>query len=148
MTGLCQIPGCRIRNRHLPACADDDCRGCLPRDAEGLACDVCVNRAADRLAEIIALTPDARLVAAGLVRRGAEGGSGKPASRPPLNDGATDTLDEVQNALTTIARDIAETRGLAFGSDGRSRPLRAPLTAERAELVPTSTPELAERITT
>jgi hypothetical protein len=36
---------------------------------------------------------------------------GKPGSRPPLNDGATDVVHEVQNMITTLARDIAETRG-------------------------------------
>ena len=111
----CVIPTCRTRGRHLPTCADDQCQGCLPRVAdEGLICDVDIRRTAERLAEIIALAPDARLVAQGLVRRGSGGGSGKPASRPPLNADALDALDEVTNALTTIARDIAETRGLSF----------------------------------
>jgi len=71
----------------------------------------CCNRAAGQLAAIIELAPDARAVAAGLVRRGRGGAGGKPGSRPPLNDGATDVVDAVQNALTTLARDIAETRG-------------------------------------
>lgn len=113
MTQLCQIRGCRIRNRHKPDCAGDPCQGCLPRVAdEGLACDACTDRAGMRLGSIAELTPDARLVAAGLVNRGTGHGSGKPGSRSPLNDGATDALDAVTNALTTMARDIAETRGL------------------------------------
>lgn len=123
MTQLCAIPRCRIRGRHLPGCDEDNCGGCLPRTTdEGYVCDVDADRTLGWLAAIIELAPDARLVAAGLVRRGAAGGSGKPASRPPLNDGATDAVDAVQNALTTIARDIAETRGAQFAStafDGR-----------------------------
>lgn len=79
---------------------------------DGYACPSCAGRADDKLADIIDLVPDARLVAAGLVRRGGGSGSNKPGSRPPLNDHATDAVDEVQNTLTTLARDIAETRGL------------------------------------
>lgn len=83
---------------------------------DGYACWGCANRADGHLGDIIELAPDARLVAAGLVRRGGGGGSNKPGSRPPLNDGATDALDEVVNLLTTLARDVAETRGLQIVS--------------------------------
>jgi hypothetical protein len=113
VTTLCAIPGCRIRNRHLPDCAGEQCAGCLPRvTEEGHVCDACIDRTADQLEGIVVLAPDARLVAAGLVHRGSDASSGKPASRPPLNDAATDTLAEIQTAITTIAREIAETRGL------------------------------------
>jgi len=74
VTQLCAIPGCRQRNRHLPTCTDD-CLGCLPRLAEdGTVCEQHVRWAAESLAEIIALAPDVRLVAAGLVRHGSGGG--------------------------------------------------------------------------
>ena len=119
MTQLCQIPGCHQRGKHWPSCDDDTCTGCLPRLAtEGLACDWHVDRAERQLTELIRLAPDARLVAQGLVRRGTGGGSGKPASRPPLNVDAVDALDAIQNALGTICRDIAETRGLQIDSAG------------------------------
>jgi hypothetical protein len=128
MIGLCQIPTCRQRNRHLPTCTDD-CLGCLPRLAEdGIVCEQHVRWAAESLALIITLTPDARAVAAGLVRHGG-GGGGKPGSRSPGNDDAMDALDAIQNALTTMAREIAEERGLTFGTDGRSRRPVAPQTA-------------------
>jgi hypothetical protein len=98
------------------------CCVCGNRPAyEALACAPCGNRAADRLAAIAELAPDARLVAAGLVRRGAGGSSGKPGSRPPLNDGATDALTEVVNTLTTLARDIAEMRGIEIPGLARRR---------------------------
>ncbi|GAA2681787.1 hypothetical protein [Actinoplanes palleronii] len=113
MTQLCVITGCRLRDQHLPGCVDEHCGGCLPRTAEeGYVCDTSIARAVSQLALIVDLAPDARAVAAGLVRRGAGGGGGKPGSRPPLNDGATDALDAIQNTLTTLAREIAETRGL------------------------------------
>jgi hypothetical protein len=112
---LCLIPGCRLRGRHLPACVDDDCGGCLPRQAtEGNTCDVCDDRIRERLTAIAELADDARAVARGEIRRGAGGSSGKPGSRPPLNDGATDVLGEIENYLTTWARHVAETRGVAL----------------------------------
>lgn len=125
---LCAISGCRLRGQHLPACGVEGCGGCLPRAAyEGHACGSCVDRARSRLITIAGLAPDARAVAAGLVRLGAVGGGGhgKPGSRPPINLGATDTLHAIQNALTAIARDIAETRGSQFVStafDGHEAP--------------------------
>ncbi len=115
MTALCVL-GCRIRGRHLPTCeTPDDCGGCLPRTADdGLSCQPCLDRVRERLEAIAELAPDARLVAAGLVRRGGGGGSGKPGSRPPLNDGATDALDEITNTLTTWARHVASERGVTL----------------------------------
>lgn len=133
---LCQIPNCRQRNRHLPTCTDD-CLGCLPRLAEdGIVCDQHVRWAAESLAEIIALTDDARAVAAGLVRHGS-GGGGKPGSRSPGNDDAMDVINAVSNALTTMARAIADERGLTFGTEGRSARPVAPWSGEnRSGVVP------------
>ena len=88
------------------------CAICGRPTLDGYACGGCASRAAGHLAAIIDLTDDARAVARGEVRRGGGGGSGKPGSRPPLNDGATDAVDAVQNTLTTLAREIAETRGI------------------------------------
>jgi hypothetical protein len=145
MIGLCQLPNCRQRNRHLPTCTDD-CLGCLPRLAEeGLCCDQHVRWTAEYLALIITLTPDGRAVAAGLVRHGS-GGGGKPGSRSPGNDDAMDALDAIQNALTTMARDIAETRGLTFDADGRSGPLRASVAAQNGLVAHTDTPTPLEAI--
>jgi hypothetical protein len=107
---------------------------------EGLVCVVCVGRAAARLEAILDLAGPARLVAQGLVRRGQGAAGGKPGSRPPLSVDALDALDAVTNALTTIARMIADERGLTFGSDGRSGPLRASVAAQNGSAVPTPTP--------
>lgn len=113
MNQLCVIPTCRLRGRHLPACQDESCGGCLPRVAdEGLTCDVCLGRTRDRLAAIAQLAPDARLVAMGQVKRGSGGASGKPGSQSPGDDGAMDALAEVQNTLATWVRHICEERGL------------------------------------
>lgn len=93
------------------------CVRCERPTLDGYACSGCADRAAAQLAEIRELTPAARDVAYGIVRRSAGGsGSGKPGSRSPGNDDAMDTLDEVQNRLTTLARDIAEMRGAQFVS--------------------------------
>lgn len=114
MTTLCQIPSCAIRNRHLPDC-EGDCKGCLPREtAEGLICDPHVEWASADLTSIVALIPEAWLVAANQSSRGGAGASGKPGSKSPANDDALDVLHAVRNSLTTIARDIAEIRGLTF----------------------------------
>jgi hypothetical protein len=114
---------------------------------QALVCTVDTNVAISHLAGIVRVLPAARLVAAGLVRHGtAGGGSGKPGSRSPGNDDAMDALHAIGNALTTIARDIAETRGLEILPDGSSRPLRATQTAEKAELVPVSTHERQEAL--
>jgi hypothetical protein len=146
MTQLCAMPTCRQRNRHLPGCVDD-CLGCLPRVTdEGIVCSACVERAERQLAEIVEFTDDARAVAHGEVRRSQGGGSGKPGSRSPANDDALDVLAAIQNALTTMAREIAETRGLTFGTDGRSGTLRASVAAQPGQLVRTDTPESLETI--
>lgn len=123
MTALCAMPDCRLRNRHLPACPGG-CDGCLPRIAEdGHTCERCDGRARGGLDAITLLAPDARLVAAGLARIGAGHGTGKPASRPPLNPDATDTVHHVQTLLTTLARDIADTRGLTVPDAGARDPI-------------------------
>jgi hypothetical protein len=122
------------------------CPRCGRPTPDGYVCVSCgITKPSEQLRAIADLVPAARLVAAGLVRRGSGGnGSNKPGSRSPGNDDAIDALDEIQNALTTIVRDIAETRGLAIEPDGRSRPLSASVAAERAELVPAATPEPME----
>jgi hypothetical protein len=110
---FCVIPTCRVPGEHRPGC-EGDCRyGCQPRLAEdGYACDSCIGYDHQLLGVIADLAPDARAVAAGQIRRGpSAGGGGKPASRPPLDAGATDALDEITASLTKIARDIAAVRG-------------------------------------
>lgn len=124
------------------------CAVCESRPTpDGWACGHCTDRAAGHLAAIIELAPDARAVAAGLVRRGRGGAGGKPGSRPPLNDGATDALGEVQNMLTTLARDIAETRGVPLDLNGPRARLRAPHSGQQAPVGHRDTPEPAETIT-
>lgn len=114
-TLTCAIPTCRTPGEHRPLC-DGDCRyGCQPRLAEeGYACSSCIGHLHQLLGVIAGLTPDARAVAAGQARPGAThngGSTNKPGSQSPGNDDATDTLDEITNALAKIARDIAHTRG-------------------------------------
>lgn len=83
----------------------------------------CTDRARGQLAEIGRLVEDARAVAYGLSsRHGSSGGSRKPGSRSPGNDDALDALDAVTNALTTIAREIADTRGSQIAVDGPGHP--------------------------
>lgn len=124
------------------------CAVCESRPTpDGYACTGCASKAAGHLAAIVELAPDARAVAAGLVRRGRGGAGGKPGSRPPLNDGATDVVWAVENALTTLARDIAETRGVTLDGNGPRSALRAPESAERGLPSHPVTPKAAETIT-
>ena len=123
------------------------CVRCERPTLDGYACSGCADRAAAQLAEIRELTPAARDVAYGIVRRSAGGnGSGKPGSRSPGNDDAMDTLDEVQDRLTTLARDIAEMRGLEILPDGSSRPLSVAVSDQNGQLVPLPTPEPVEAL--
>ncbi|GIE35916.1 hypothetical protein Ait01nite_089610 [Actinoplanes italicus] len=117
MTQLdCAIPTCRIPGQHQADCGQADCRGCLRRVPEdGWCCDSCVGHMHQLLGVITGLAPDARAVAAGMVRPGATrtgGSSNKPGSQSPGNDDATDALDEITKALAKIARDISTVRGL------------------------------------
>jgi hypothetical protein len=103
--------------------SDSLCAICGRPTPDGEVCQAEADRADGKLQDITELAPDARLVAAGLVRRGGGSGSNKPGSRPPLNDSATDALDEVQSTLTTLARRIAEDRGLDVPRSGRNDPI-------------------------
>lgn len=95
---------------------------------QAYACAGCTNRAGEQLSWIIRFTADARAVARGEVRRGSGGAGGKPGSRPPLDVGATDILNSVQSTLTTIAREIAEIRGLQIAAEApRGRLVPDPL---------------------
>lgn len=106
---------------------DTTCACCTRPTADGWVCVSCTAKTAAHLRAIIELAPAGRLVAAGLVRRGnGGGGSNKPGSRSPGDDGAMDTMDAVTNSLTTIAREIADTRGLQTPRDGHA--LADPLT--------------------
>ena len=113
---LCVVPTCRIRGRHLPGCpGEPDCAGCLPRVAEqGLACDVCVGRAAAQLETVIDTLPAARDIAQRQTSRGGSSGAGKPGSSLPLDLGATARLDAVQSALGTWSGHVSEERGVSL----------------------------------
>jgi hypothetical protein len=76
---------------------------------QAYACTGCSERAGEQLARIVDMVPAARDVAHGQARHGSSGGGGFEA-RLPLNLGATQRLDAIQNALTTWARHIAAER--------------------------------------
>jgi hypothetical protein len=137
MTGLCTIPGCRIRNRHLPGCEDEKCGGCLPRVAEdGYCCPACASLAAQNLglvAEVALAVSDA----ANRLSAGSDGGgSGKPGSRLPLDLGARAKLDGVEGSLYGWARHVAEERGVQVpGLPVAPKPQVGPVCRTRYECV-------------
>lgn len=92
-----------------------DCAICgRPTPDQAYICWPCTDSARRNLDTITALCDDARAVARGEIRRGPAVAGGKPGSRPPLNPGATDTMHAIQDTLTTLAREIADTRGVRY----------------------------------
>lgn len=86
-----------------------------PMADQAYACATCANRAAEQLRQLVDTLPAARDVAHGLSRRGGGGSTtGKPGSQIPIDLTAMAKLDAVQGELTTIARHIAETRGVTL----------------------------------
>lgn len=88
-----------------------------PMADQAYADSACAYRAGDQLHAIADMVPAARDVAHGFARRGPTGNGGSEA-RLPLNLGATQRLDSVQNTLTTWARHVVETRGVALKGVG------------------------------
>jgi hypothetical protein len=94
---------------------------CCGKPTDGSACTVCgllrrrrlVGDARDSdFIGLIEAVPAVRDLAHGRTRRGTAGGRA-PGPRMELNLDAMGALDQAQNLLTTLARDIAETRGIA-----------------------------------
>lgn len=90
------------------------CVVCGAPTPDGYACAKEAAQAAQKLAAIVDLAPEARRVAYGLQGRSQGGASGKPGSRSPGNDDALDALTEIQNCLTGWARVVAEERGRPY----------------------------------
>lgn len=89
------------------------CVRCGAEQTDGAyACRRCgIDRPAAQLGDIRDMATAARDVAQRLATRDTPASTGKPGSQLPLDLSATSRLDAVQNALTTLARDIVETRG-------------------------------------
>jgi len=110
---LCVIPGCRIRGRHLPACEDGKCDGCLPRQTEnGYSCARCASLAAQNLESVAEVALAVSDAANRLSSGSGGGGPGKPGSQLPLDLGARSRLDRVTASLNGWARHVAEERGV------------------------------------
>ena len=92
-----------------------ECVRCGRPTADGYACVDETRKAAEQLRQIVDMVPAARDVAHGFDRRGASGSGGKPASRLPLDLGATSKLDAVERELGTWARHVAAERGVPLG---------------------------------
>jgi hypothetical protein len=89
----------------------NECVICGRPTPDGYADSHCAAQAAQKLAMIADLAPEARNVAYGLSRGSQGGASGKPGSRSPGNDDALDALGEVQSELVGWVRVICEQRG-------------------------------------
>ncbi|MBB3099321.1 hypothetical protein FHR83_007027 [Actinoplanes campanulatus] len=111
--------------------SDDLCVICGDRPAHGAyGCTECLARTRRLLGEVGDMAQAARDVAQRQAVRGTGGGTvGKPGSQLPLGLETTSRLDAVQNALTTLARDIAETRGVEIPRPPAVRPASGPTCA-------------------
>ncbi len=132
MTLLCVIPTCRIRGRHLPACEDEKCLGCLPRQAEnGYACDRCLSLAAQNLERVAEVSLAASDAADRLSAGSGGGATGKPGSQLPLDLGARSRLDSVTGTLNGWGRHVAEERGVRLHAPPAPVPPIGPLCPTR-----------------
>lgn len=82
-----------------------------PDPTGGYICPACADRARRDLRAIAEVTPAARAVAAGVVRRGTAVGGRRGGIRLQLNLAAAARLDRVQTEITTLARHVMEERG-------------------------------------
>jgi hypothetical protein len=111
--------------------SDEPCVICRDQPAhEAYGCVECLARARRLLGEIGDMAGAALDVAHRQAVRGTGGGaSSKPGSQEPINRPALARLDAIQNALTTVARDIAETRGVEIPRAPAVRPVSGPTCA-------------------
>jgi hypothetical protein len=105
---------CAIRGRHVPDCAEDECRGCQPRSAaDGLRlCVVHTERIAEDAHEASKLYGDLALV---LIRRGADGErtSGSAISAPIPDEDVMDARMAIRSTLIRLTGLIVAQRGLS-----------------------------------
>lgn len=102
------IRGCKLRDQHLVSCLGE-CRGCLPRHAENVLCEVCERRLPENLNHIIEAWED-------LHKQVARSGSyalkdrvtGTPQVGLVLNDHVMDLMTEVRDWALFVARVIAD----------------------------------------
>jgi hypothetical protein len=132
----CQASGlgcrglCRMARRHLDSCADDHCRGCLPRPAtHGLLCDGDHRRLERTLYEI----PRVLVLLAGHKAPGQRAPSGDVIRRTkgdPPAPLALDVLDlerRLGDIVTEWARDHADRNGLHVTRGGDPTPIPDPV---------------------
>ncbi len=137
--------------------SDELCVICRDRPAHGAyGCPQCLERARRLLGEIGDMAQAALDVAQRQAVRGGGGGGGKPGSSLPINLGAMARYDAVRNTLTTLARDISETRGVEIPRPPAVRPVSGPTCARpyscdhescRAVRDPLSVPDEIEWVT-
>lgn len=116
VNALCEAD-CAMRGRHDPQCAEDDCGGCLRRQAaDGLRlCDVHAERIAEDARSAPELYRDLCLV---LVRGGGETErtSGSSTAAPVPDDAVMDARIAIRTTLIRLARVIVDERGIAAPS--------------------------------
>lgn len=115
---LCANPRCRAFGQHQSTCANDDCRGCVPRpSADGCyLCDVCTRRLVEDAATAAELYAELEIVLAQPGRTG-ERTSGTPDHGTELNDRAMEARTLIRHTLVSLCLLISEERGIATPAD-------------------------------
>lgn len=112
---LCSMPGCGIRNHHLPSCPDwEKCWGCQPaRAVDGLnLCQRDIDRLPDNATRAAKVHADLAHV---LIRRGrGEESRGSSSGAPIPDDDVSAARDAIKDELLGLVRRISRTRGVSM----------------------------------
>lgn len=101
--------GCVVRGQHLGSCMDDECEGCLPREAsDGVLCRWCFQRLTGAVVDIPGLTEHLRVLAEPGVSspQGREGGGPAVAGSRSLYPAPLETADEIVGMLGSWVDEI------------------------------------------
>ena len=117
---LCAATRCASRGKHLPDCADEDCWGCLPRQAaDGLY--LCLvhtdNIGKDALTTALRYGDLGRVLTGSSQALGDHVSGTKTAVGLDLNERAAEMRAIIKHRLVAIVRMIAEERGLPLPED-------------------------------
>lgn len=82
------------------------CPVCFAEQAAGLLCSNCTDRLEHDLGDIVAIVAELDVTISKQARIGSGGKGGLARERMPLNVGAMQVADDLQNTLTTWARDV------------------------------------------
>lgn len=117
---LCASPRCASRGRHVPDCVDEECWGCLPRQADDgiYLCVVCARRIGqDALTIALRYADLGRVLTTSGSALGDIVSGSKRETGLQLNEQASEMRTVIKHRLVSTARMISEERGLPLPED-------------------------------